>query len=142
MARTVTEERRVLTKSLHTMPTNEELFKRHKSDTLLINTIEYDYRMGIVQSGEFQRDAKKRETLLREASVPIWHCDRLTEATKTVYIDLIRDDANLTAMRREPYVDLPPLGVDLAEDVEHIQADDTTIPHSSTDAQPPSLYRH
>uniref|UniRef100_M1E1D8 Integrase core domain containing protein n=1 Tax=Solanum tuberosum TaxID=4113 RepID=M1E1D8_SOLTU len=33
--------------------------------TLPINTTEYDYKMGIVQSGAFQRDAKQRERLLR-----------------------------------------------------------------------------
>lgn len=40
--------------------------------------------------------------LCRAASVPIWHFDRLTDATKTVDIVLIRDDANLAPPRREP----------------------------------------
>uniref|UniRef100_M1DEU9 Integrase core domain containing protein n=1 Tax=Solanum tuberosum TaxID=4113 RepID=M1DEU9_SOLTU len=47
--------------------------------------------------------------LCRAAGVPIWHCDSLIEATKTVDISLIRDDANLAAPRRDPQVDLPPL---------------------------------
>uniref|UniRef100_M1DW71 Integrase core domain containing protein n=1 Tax=Solanum tuberosum TaxID=4113 RepID=M1DW71_SOLTU len=34
------------------------------SHTLPINTIEYDYWMGIIQSGAFQRDAEQKETLL------------------------------------------------------------------------------
>uniref|UniRef100_M1D9L6 Integrase core domain containing protein n=1 Tax=Solanum tuberosum TaxID=4113 RepID=M1D9L6_SOLTU len=44
----------------------------------------------------------------REASVPIWHCDRLLKATKTLDIGFIRDDANLAAPRREPHVNVPP----------------------------------
>jgi len=40
--------------------------------------------------------------LCRDASVPIWHCDRLLEATKTLDIGLLRDDANLAAPWREP----------------------------------------
>uniref|UniRef100_M1DZJ6 Integrase core domain containing protein n=1 Tax=Solanum tuberosum TaxID=4113 RepID=M1DZJ6_SOLTU len=198
--------RRFIYGSAHTMP---------------INIAEYDYRMGIVQSGAFQRNVEQRETLLRwiaqhiaeegkgikwvrsmtlpiikaslifaakffwlvvrtrlsrtqadnvvtwdravmiatlmegleinfsriliieinersfkttttlpfpclifhhcrEASVPIWHCDRLLEVTKIVDIGFIRDVTNIAASRREPQVDVPPLGTD----VEHIQVDD------------------
>uniref|UniRef100_M1DGH0 Uncharacterized protein n=1 Tax=Solanum tuberosum TaxID=4113 RepID=M1DGH0_SOLTU len=37
-----------------------------------------------------------------DSSVPIWHCDRLLEETKTLDIGLLRDDANLAAPWREP----------------------------------------
>lgn len=49
-------------------------------------------------------------------------------------VSLIRDDSNMGALRREPQVDLPLLGVDLTEDVEHIHSDTTIIPPNFTDA--------
>uniref|UniRef100_M1DCH1 Integrase core domain containing protein n=1 Tax=Solanum tuberosum TaxID=4113 RepID=M1DCH1_SOLTU len=58
---------------------------------------------------------------------------RLLEETKTLDINLIRDDANLAALRREPQVDVPPLGADLTADVEQVHADDSSIP-ATTDA--------
>uniref|UniRef100_M1D9B9 Integrase core domain containing protein n=1 Tax=Solanum tuberosum TaxID=4113 RepID=M1D9B9_SOLTU len=75
--------------------------------------------------------------LCREASVPIWHCDRLLEVTKTLDIDLIRDDANPVSPWMELKVDVPHLDVDLTADVEQIQADDSTIPAPTTDTQAP-----
>jgi len=56
--------------------------------------------------------------LCREASVPVWHCDRLLDATKTLDIGLIWDDANLPAPLREIHVEVPHLGDDLTADVE------------------------
>uniref|UniRef100_M1DP51 Putative plant transposon protein domain-containing protein n=1 Tax=Solanum tuberosum TaxID=4113 RepID=M1DP51_SOLTU len=72
--------------------------------------------------------------LCRAVVVPIFQCDILIGATKTMDIVLIRDNANLVAPWRDPQVDLPPLGTDLAEDVEKIQADETSIPPTTTDA--------
>ncbi|WMV46604.1 hypothetical protein MTR67_039989 [Solanum verrucosum] len=75
--------------------------------------------------------------LCSAARVPIWHCDNLIEATKMVDIGLIQDDINLAAPQREPQVDLPPLGANLAIDVEQIKVDDTTIPPTTTDVEAP-----
>uniref|UniRef100_M1DV82 Putative plant transposon protein domain-containing protein n=1 Tax=Solanum tuberosum TaxID=4113 RepID=M1DV82_SOLTU len=58
--------------------------------------------------------------LCRDASVPILHCDRLLVVTKNLDIGLIWDDANLAALRREPHVTLPPLGDDLATNIEQM----------------------
>uniref|UniRef100_M1CWJ2 Integrase core domain containing protein n=1 Tax=Solanum tuberosum TaxID=4113 RepID=M1CWJ2_SOLTU len=68
---------------------------------------------------------------------PMWHCDRLLDATKTLYIGLIRDDANLAAPRREPQVEVPSLGDDLAADVKQMQADETTVPATTANTQAP-----
>uniref|UniRef100_M1DX77 Integrase core domain containing protein n=1 Tax=Solanum tuberosum TaxID=4113 RepID=M1DX77_SOLTU len=206
--------------------------------TLPINTTEFHYRMGIIQSGEFQRNAKQRESLLRwlaqhlatdgehakwvgtpslgirkatlifvakflwllvrnrlsttqavtlvrwdwvvtvatmvagfeihftrvliteiqervfkatttlpfpclifqlckDASVLVWHCERLLNAYKTLDICLIMYDSNLAAPHREPQVEGPPLEDDFAADVEKMQVDDTTPPAPTTDAQAP-----
>lgn len=40
--------------------------------------------------------------LCREASVPVWNCDRLLDATKTLDISLIQDDANLATYGESP----------------------------------------
>jgi len=56
--------------------------------------------------------------LYRDASVPFWHCEPLLDATKTLDISLIRDDANLIVLQRELQGELPPLGYDLATDIE------------------------
>lgn len=73
----------------------------------------------------------------RGVGIPIWHFDSLIEATKTMDIGIIRDDANLVAQRKEPQVNLPPLGADLVVDVEQIQVDDIVVPLTTTDAQAP-----
>ncbi|WMV59042.1 hypothetical protein MTR67_052427 [Solanum verrucosum] len=65
--------------------------------------------------------------LCRAVEVPIWHCDRLMEVTKTMDASLIRDDANLAAPQRDPQVDLPIFGADLANFVEQIE----TIPEDA-----------
>ncbi|KAG5611136.1 hypothetical protein H5410_022417 [Solanum commersonii] len=52
--------------------------------------------------------------LCRDSGVPIWHCDRLVHPTGALDIGLIRDEANVAAPRREPQVEVPPLGTDLA----------------------------
>uniref|UniRef100_M1DA83 Integrase core domain containing protein n=1 Tax=Solanum tuberosum TaxID=4113 RepID=M1DA83_SOLTU len=156
------------------------LYRPHH--TLPNNTAEYDYQMGIIQSGAFQRDAEQRETLLtwldrhitedreraewvrtpcleihkrafkatttlpfsrlifhlyKDASVPIWHCDRFLDATKNLDISFIWDNANLAALRREPHVEIEPLGDDLDVDVEQMQVDDTTILGPTVDTQAP-----
>uniref|UniRef100_M1D9N3 Integrase core domain containing protein n=1 Tax=Solanum tuberosum TaxID=4113 RepID=M1D9N3_SOLTU len=49
-------------------------------------------------------------------------CDKLIQATKTLDIGLIRDEANVAAPHREPQVEVPPLGADLVADVEQMQA--------------------
>ncbi|KAG5586092.1 hypothetical protein H5410_046526 [Solanum commersonii] len=54
--------------------------------------------------------------LCRDSGVPIWHCDRLVHPTGALDIGLIRDEANVAAPRREPQVEVPPLGTDLAAD--------------------------
>uniref|UniRef100_M1DK38 Integrase core domain containing protein n=1 Tax=Solanum tuberosum TaxID=4113 RepID=M1DK38_SOLTU len=56
--------------------------------------------------------------LCRDSGVLIWHCDRLIHPTGTLDIGLIRDEANVAAPRREPQIELPPLGVVLADTVE------------------------
>uniref|UniRef100_M1DJX7 Integrase core domain containing protein n=1 Tax=Solanum tuberosum TaxID=4113 RepID=M1DJX7_SOLTU len=71
--------------------------------------------------------------LCRDSGVPIWHCDRLSHPTGTLDIGLIRDEANVAAPRREPQVEVPPLGVDLADTVGQAQGGDPIIPdHSDT----------
>uniref|UniRef100_M1DUJ2 Singapore isolate B (sub-type 7) whole genome shotgun sequence assembly, scaffold_7 n=1 Tax=Solanum tuberosum TaxID=4113 RepID=M1DUJ2_SOLTU len=46
---------------------------------------------------------------------------------------LIRDEANVAAPRREPQVEVPPLGADLADSVEQAQGGDPSIPdHTDT----------
>ncbi|KAG5586155.1 hypothetical protein H5410_046589 [Solanum commersonii] len=52
--------------------------------------------------------------LCKDSGVPIWHCDRLVHPTGALDIGLIRDKANVAAPRREPQVEVPPLGTDLA----------------------------
>ncbi|WMV18803.1 hypothetical protein MTR67_012188 [Solanum verrucosum] len=62
-----------------------------------------------------------------------------TVATKTLNISLIQDEANVAAPRREPQVEVPPLGDDLVPDVEQMQDDDTAPPATTVDTQvPPS----
>uniref|UniRef100_M1DID1 Integrase core domain containing protein n=1 Tax=Solanum tuberosum TaxID=4113 RepID=M1DID1_SOLTU len=58
--------------------------------------------------------------LSRDVGVPVWHCNRLLQATKTLDIVLIQDEANVAAPRREPQVEVPPLGADLVADMEQI----------------------
>jgi len=56
--------------------------------------------------------------LYRDGIVPICHCDRLTEAIKSVDFNLIKYYANPTTPRKGPYVDLPSFCADLARDME------------------------
>ncbi|KAG5615474.1 hypothetical protein H5410_015298 [Solanum commersonii] len=53
--------------------------------------------------------------LCRDFGVPIWHCDRLIHPIGALDIGLIRDEANGATPRREPLVEVPPLGADLAD---------------------------
>uniref|UniRef100_M1DS39 Integrase core domain containing protein n=1 Tax=Solanum tuberosum TaxID=4113 RepID=M1DS39_SOLTU len=65
--------------------------------------------------------------------MPIWHCDRLIHPTGTLDIGLIRDKANMAAPRREPQIEVPPLGADLADTMGQAQGGDPIIPdHSDT----------
>uniref|UniRef100_M1DEL4 Integrase core domain containing protein n=1 Tax=Solanum tuberosum TaxID=4113 RepID=M1DEL4_SOLTU len=72
--------------------------------------------------------------LCKDSGVPIWHCDKLIRATGTLDIGLIRDRASVAAPRRETQVDIPPLGVDLVDDVEQMQGDDPAPPSHTDDA--------
>ena len=49
-------------------------------------------------------------SLCRFAGVPILHIDQLKTLLGTVYISLIRDEANDLAPRRGPRQELPPVG--------------------------------
>jgi len=65
--------------------------------------------------------------LCRDSGVPIWHCDRLIHPIGTLDIGLIRDEANVAAPRREPQVEVPLLGADLADTVGQAQGGDPRI---------------
>ena len=54
-------------------------------------------------------------SLCSSAGVPIWQVDHLKTPQGTVYVGLIRDDANELAPRRAPRPELPPLADDLAD---------------------------
>uniref|UniRef100_M1DP88 Integrase core domain containing protein n=1 Tax=Solanum tuberosum TaxID=4113 RepID=M1DP88_SOLTU len=66
--------------------------------------------------------------LCRDSVVPIWHCDKLVHPTGALDIGLIRDEANMAAPRREPQIEVPPLGPDLADTVGQAQGGDPIIP--------------
>ncbi|KAG5611903.1 hypothetical protein H5410_023184 [Solanum commersonii] len=73
--------------------------------------------------------------LCRDSGVPIWHCDKLIRPIRDEALDisLIRNGANVAAPRREPQVEVPPLGADLADTVGQAQGGDPIIPdHSDT----------
>uniref|UniRef100_M1DAB5 Integrase core domain containing protein n=1 Tax=Solanum tuberosum TaxID=4113 RepID=M1DAB5_SOLTU len=63
----------------------------------------------------------------RDSRVPISHYDKLIQATKTLVIGLIRDEANLVAPQREPQVEVILFGVDLVADVEQMQVVDPSL---------------
>ncbi|WMV46039.1 hypothetical protein MTR67_039424 [Solanum verrucosum] len=58
-----------------------------------------------------------------EATVPIWHCDRLVNLTKLVDMGLIQDDTNPVAPRKSALVVVPPLSDDLPRDVEQTEVE-------------------
>uniref|UniRef100_M1DJA2 Integrase core domain containing protein n=1 Tax=Solanum tuberosum TaxID=4113 RepID=M1DJA2_SOLTU len=71
--------------------------------------------------------------LCRDSGVPIWHCDKLVHLTRALDISLIRDEENVAAPCREPQVEVPPLGSDLADTVGQAQGGDLNIPdHTNT----------
>uniref|UniRef100_M1DGJ1 Integrase core domain containing protein n=1 Tax=Solanum tuberosum TaxID=4113 RepID=M1DGJ1_SOLTU len=71
--------------------------------------------------------------LCRDSGVSICHCDRLIHPTRALDIGLIRDEANVAAPHREPQVEVPPLGVDLADTVGQAQGGDPSLPdHTET----------
>uniref|UniRef100_M1DTH6 Integrase core domain containing protein n=1 Tax=Solanum tuberosum TaxID=4113 RepID=M1DTH6_SOLTU len=242
MARLITEECRVLTGSLHTVPDIHQLFNLHKCDWMAQDPgtysedIEREFyasyaatlrgsiskrskpiaqdpltsTMDIVRSGAFQRNAEQREVvtlwlakyivadgecaewvatpqlgirkatlnfvakffwlLVRNRMSPTQADNQLTWdrvvmvvalvagleidfarmllaeihekafKTSTTYpflwtldIGLIRDEANVAAPRREPQVEVPPLGADFADTVGQAQGSDPIIPdHTDT----------
>ncbi|KAG5585927.1 hypothetical protein H5410_046361 [Solanum commersonii] len=71
--------------------------------------------------------------LCRDFGVPICNSDRLTHTTGTLDIGFILDKANVAAPRREPQVEVPPLGADLADTVGQAQGSDPIMPdHTDT----------
>lgn len=59
--------------------------------------------------------------LCSEAGVPIWNCDSLCTPTGTIDITLIRDEANVPALRRGPRLYLQQLYENFADTVELTQ---------------------
>uniref|UniRef100_M1DAS9 Integrase core domain containing protein n=1 Tax=Solanum tuberosum TaxID=4113 RepID=M1DAS9_SOLTU len=80
-------------------------------------------------------EERRALTALLDFRVPVWHCDRLFYATKTLDIGLIQDEANAVAPRKEPQVEVPPLGYDIVANIEQMQDDDTAPPPTTSDAQ-------
>ncbi|WMV41193.1 hypothetical protein MTR67_034578 [Solanum verrucosum] len=72
--------------------------------------------------------------LCKDDGVPVWHCDKLIQATKTLDIGLIRDEANVAVPHRESQVEVPPLGEDLVADVEKMQGQEPVPPATTEDA--------
>uniref|UniRef100_M1DWG7 Integrase core domain containing protein n=1 Tax=Solanum tuberosum TaxID=4113 RepID=M1DWG7_SOLTU len=71
--------------------------------------------------------------LCRDSEVPIWHFDKLIRPTGTLDIGLIQNEENVAAPLREPQVDVPPMGADLVDVVEHMQGDDPAPPTHTND---------
>uniref|UniRef100_M1DM43 Integrase core domain containing protein n=1 Tax=Solanum tuberosum TaxID=4113 RepID=M1DM43_SOLTU len=116
MARTITEERRVLTGSLYTMPDIHHLFQRHKCEWMAHDPSTYS------------------EEIVREfnASYATTLRGRIHKNAKAATQDPLTstmDDANVAEPHRGPRVDVP-MGQDLIHTVEHMQGDGppTTIP--------------
>uniref|UniRef100_M1DYV8 Integrase core domain containing protein n=1 Tax=Solanum tuberosum TaxID=4113 RepID=M1DYV8_SOLTU len=72
--------------------------------------------------------------LYRDSGVPVWHCDKLIKATKTLDIGLIRDEVNVAEPHREPQVEVPLLREDLVADVEHMHGGEPAPPAPTEDA--------
>ncbi|KAH0750729.1 hypothetical protein KY290_029961 [Solanum tuberosum] len=104
---------RVLTGSLHTVPFIEELFQRDKYEGMAWGPGNYSEEM----TREFYASYA---TTVRNA---------IPKRAKPLA------QPPLQSTLREPHVEVPTLGADLAADVEHIQADDTTIPSPTVEAQ-------
>ncbi|KAG5599261.1 hypothetical protein H5410_030631 [Solanum commersonii] len=124
MARLITEERRVLTGSLHTVPDIHRLFNLHKCDWMARDPGTYSEEIvrefyasyAATLQGYISKRSKPlaqdplTSTLVRgDSGVSIWHCDRLIHPTGALDIGLIRDKANVAAPRREPPVEVPTL---------------------------------
>ncbi|KAG5606581.1 hypothetical protein H5410_028073 [Solanum commersonii] len=207
MAQIVTEERRVLTRSLHTIPDIYQLFNLHKCECITPDPGTYSEEMvrefyasyaatlrdgtsyGVVLSkGMLSSErllyygwlgtllwmasvwsgsphhiwdlAYKTDNQLtwdkvvmvaalvagleidfsrmllaeiheRDSGVLIWYCDRLIHPTEALDIGLIQDEANVSAPRRDPQVEKPPLGADLVVTLGQAQGSDPIIPHHS-----------
>lgn len=61
--------------------------------------------------------------LCTSSGVTIWHIDVLHTPTASVYIGLIRDEANEAALRRGPRVEVQPLGENMEDTVKQAQGD-------------------
>ena len=72
-------------------------------------------------------------SLCRSAGVPMWHVDQLKTPQGTVYVGLIKDEANELAPCRGPCPELPPLGDDLVDTVAQAR---TATQAVSTDITP------
>uniref|UniRef100_M1DZG9 Integrase core domain containing protein n=1 Tax=Solanum tuberosum TaxID=4113 RepID=M1DZG9_SOLTU len=125
MARTITEERRVLTGSLHTVPEIHRLFNLHKCDWMARDPGTYSEE--IVQEFYALYAATLRGSITKR-SKPLAQ-DPLTSTMVRGALDigLIRDEANVAAPRREPQIEVPPLGPDLADTVGQAQGGDPII---------------
>lgn len=60
--------------------------------------------------------------------MPILHCDTLRQPTWTMYIGLIKDEANLAALHTGSRIDVPSLGENLTDTVEIGQGADHSAP--------------
>uniref|UniRef100_M1DPZ3 Integrase core domain containing protein n=1 Tax=Solanum tuberosum TaxID=4113 RepID=M1DPZ3_SOLTU len=161
MARLITEERRVFTGSLHTVPDVHRLFQHHRCEWMAQEPSTYNeeivkefyasyiatLRGSIHKNASPKAEALLKTTLVRgfsmdiseitirrEAGVPIWHCDKLIQAAGTLDIGLMRDEANVAAPCRERQLDVPSLGEDLAADVEQMLGDDPAPPAHTNNA--------
>ena len=54
--------------------------------------------------------------------MPIWHIYQIKTPSTTIYIGLIRDEANELAARRGPLSEVPLIGENLADTTEQAQA--------------------
>ena len=69
--------------------------------------------------------------LCRSAGVPIWNIDQLKTPLGIIDIELIRDEANELAPRREPRQELLPLGENLADTVAHARTVTQAAPETT-----------
>ncbi|TMX04570.1 hypothetical protein EJD97_007517 [Solanum chilense] len=109
----------------------------------MIAGFEMDFSL-LVQAVMHERDFKVTTTypfscmifsLCRSVGVPIWHIDLLKTPLGTIYIALIRDDANELAPRRGPRQEFPPLCDNLANTVAQGRTA-TQDPFETTDTNP------
>ncbi|TMX05229.1 hypothetical protein EJD97_000528 [Solanum chilense] len=122
MTRTLTLERLVLTGSLPTMTKIYNLFTRHRLEWTARSLGRYSEELAVMHERAFMVTTTYHFlcmicSLLRSAIVPIWHIDQLKTPLGTVYIGLIKDEANELDPHRGPRLELRPLGDNLADTV-------------------------